>query len=226
MRERLIVIVDCAAASAVEGVLGGVPAGTVLVQLRDKLADDETLQMAAERLRRVTRTRGARFVINGKIQLATEVGADGVHLPEAANSATGGSIATGGTLVLARRALGKGALVGQSRHSIEGVLAAAAEGADYLTIGPVWATPGKGTPQGIEFVRDAAFELRSATDRRSAWDDRAAPRTAALGPRLFALGGIDSPDKAAECVRAGAHGVALIRAAGRAAELLAAMENA
>jgi thiamine-phosphate pyrophosphorylase len=117
--------------------------------------------------------------------------------------------------------VGAHALVGQSRHSVDGVLAAAAEGADYVTIGPVWATPGK-EPQGIDIVRDAAYELRVATDRGSEWSAEAlrpAPQ-----PRLFALGGIDTPERAAECVRAGAHGVAVIRAAARAAELLAAME--
>lgn len=62
-------------------------------------------------------------------------------------------------------------------------------GADTMQLGPIWETPGKGPPLG---TRDLAF---------------------ARGARLIAVGGIDTPARAAEAIAAGADGVAMIRAA-------------
>jgi thiamine-phosphate pyrophosphorylase len=81
------------------------------------------------------------------------------------------------------------ATVGVSTHSIDEVRQAATDGADYVVFGPVFETPGKGPPLGL-----AALE-----------------RASAVGVPVFALGGVDEGNAAA-CVRAGAAGVACIRA--------------
>jgi len=84
-------------------------------------------------LRRLTREAGALFIVNDRVDLALEAGADGVHLGQddtplpAARS-------------LARRAGRPDLIIGLSTHSLEQARAAEAEGADYIGFGPVYAT--------------------------------------------------------------------------------------
>jgi thiamine-phosphate pyrophosphorylase len=86
--------------------------------------------------------------------------------------------------------------------------ARAAEGrADYIGAGPVWATPSKPNadpPIGIDGLRQLC---------------------AGVSTPVVAIGGIE-PSNAAECIRAGAVGVAVIRAAGEAAALRRAIDEA
>ena len=80
-------------------------------------------------------------------------------------------------------------------------------GADYIGAGPVWATPSKADadpPIGL-------VGLREICERVSA--------------PVVAIGGIDASN-AADCIRAGAAGVAVIRAARDAAALRAAIDAA
>ena len=91
----------------------------------------------------------------------------------------------------AGRARAEGLLVGRSAATLEQALAA---DADYLGAGPVWATPSK---------EDA--------DPAIGIDGLAAIARAVAVP-VVAIGGVDASN-AAECIRAGAAGVAVIRAA-------------
>jgi len=152
--------------------LAGVPPGSVLVQLREKDLTGRALVELALALRRVTSAHGAPLLINDRVDIALAVGADGVHLPEA------------GFDPAEARALGM-SLVGASRHAV------GPTNADFITFGPVWETPGKGAPVGLELLAAAARASRAP---------------------LYALGGIDDADKARRCREAGAHGVAVIRA--------------
>lgn len=92
----------------------------------------------------------------------------------------------------ARRLLGPGALVGVSCHSAEEVRRARDGGASYASVSPIYDTPSKrayGAPLGLDVLREAA----------------------SVGLPLIALGGI-TPARVTEVVRAGAQGVAAIRA--------------
>jgi thiamine-phosphate pyrophosphorylase len=106
----------------------------------------------------------------------------------------------------AERAKEHGLLLGLSAASIEE--ARAADGrADYIGAGPVWATPSKpdaDPPIGIDGLREIC---------------------SAVSAPVVAIGGIDASN-AAECIRAGAAGVAVVRAARQAAALLAAIDAA
>ena len=160
----------------VEAALAG---GVGVVQLRDKDAADGELVEAGRRFRRLTREAGALLVVNDRPDLAVACDADGVHvgqddLPVAA----------------ARAIVGPERLVGLSTHSPEQIRAAA--GADYLGVGPVFATPTKPgrEPVGLELVREAA---RSA---QVPW---------------FAIGGIDL-ETVSQVVAAGATRIAVVRA--------------
>jgi thiamine-phosphate pyrophosphorylase len=106
--------------------------------------------------------------------------------------------------------VGASRLIGASSHSVSRAVDTVTAGADLITIGPVWETPSKaafGPPQGIGVVRETARAVGGAA-------------------AVFALGGVDSPERAAEAVRAGAWGVGVIRAARLAAQLIDAMEEA
>jgi len=116
------------------------------VQLREKsLADRAVWSLARECRRRLPTT--CVLLVNGRADLAHSAGADGVHLPaaEIAGSAV-------------RDWLGPGFLVGRSTHGRAEVEAAASDGVDYVTFGPVFETPGKrsfGPPLGLASLGEA-----------------------------------------------------------------------
>jgi thiamine-phosphate pyrophosphorylase len=153
--------------------------GVDVLQLREKGATDDEVVAAGRVFRRVADDSGALFVVNDRPDLALRCEADGVHVGQ-------------GDLPVAqvRELVGDEMLVGLSAHTPEQI--AAGDGADYLGIGPVFATPTKEGAEsfGLALVRDAA--------RLSAvpW---------------FAIGGIDH-STLDEVVAAGATRVAVVRA--------------
>lgn len=142
----------------------------------------------ARPLRAITRRRGIPFIINDHPEAAVAVDADGVHLGQQDLPVR-----------LARRLLGQGKIIGRSTHSLDQALTAEREGADYLGVGPIFATPTKPSygPVGLTLIRLVAPRLRAP------W---------------VAIGGINAAN-AAEVVRAGAHGVAVVRAVVAAADV-------
>ena len=86
------------------------------------------------------------------------------------------------------RAIAPDLAIGVSRHTIEGVRAARA---DIVQFGPIWRTPGKGEPLG-PLALEGARAVTSA--------------------KLVAVGGIETPERVRAALRAGADGVAAIRA--------------
>ncbi len=112
--------------------------GATLVQLRDKTADDRDFIEAARAAIAVARPRGVRIIINDRIEVATAVGADGLHLGQ-------GDLSP----VVARERLGAGMLVGYSTHSLDQAEAADRLPVDYVAIGPVYRTTTKENPDPI-----------------------------------------------------------------------------
>lgn len=179
-------------AETVEAALHG---GVRAVQLREKdLAAAELLPLAEE-LRAITRRFGARLLINDRIDVAMAVEADGVHLGNH-------SLPT----ATARRLLGPDRLIGVSTHRLDQLATAAEDGADFVTFGPVFATPSKtsyGPPLGLE-------ALHTAT--------RISPLP------VFALGGIKS-DQLPLLGTRNCHGIAVISAIIAAADPLTAARS-
>ncbi len=166
--------------------------GVRAVQLREKDLGGRELFSLAEEMRRLTARYGARLLVNDRADVARAAGADGVHLGA-------GSIPVGE----ARRLLGDDALIGRSTHGIEELAAAARDGADFATFGPVYATPSKATygpPVGV-----AALAAACAAEKIP----------------VFALGGV-GPGNMHETLKAGAFGIALISAVVAAADPRAA----
>jgi thiamine-phosphate pyrophosphorylase len=162
--------------------LAGVPRGSVLIQVREKDLDGGPLLRLVHEVIEVARPAGARVFVNDRVDVALAAGADGVHLPE-----RGLSIADARAAITA---VGRELAIGCSRHSAAAVIEAAQQGAELVQYGPIWATPGKDTPIGVE-----ALKLDLAASR------------------LVAVGGIDGPARARMAALAGAEAVAVIRAA-------------
>jgi thiamine-phosphate pyrophosphorylase len=106
-----------------EALAGGVD----IVQLREKEIHDRDLLNRAETLRKLTRQAGALFIINDRPDLARLAGADGVHLGQQDMK-----------VAAARQILGSSSLIGVSTHDINQVKGAAAQGADYIGVGPIF----------------------------------------------------------------------------------------
>jgi len=159
-----------------EALAGGVRA----VQLREKdLAARQLLELATA-MRQLTRRFGAQLLINDRVDIALAADADGVHLGEAGIPAD-----------VARQLLGPARMVGVSCHDLPGARVAQERGADFITFGPVYATPSKaafGEPVGVRLLAEAVCNLRIP---------------------VFALGGITA-ERVAEVLRSGAAGIALI----------------
>jgi thiamine-phosphate pyrophosphorylase len=176
---RLYFVVEASASNRLlEAALTG---GCDVLQLRDHSASDEQLLEAAERFRDVCDEHDALFVVNDRPEIALRAGADGVHVGQ-----------DDLPVDAVRRLVGPDVLIGLSTHSPEQFDAGLASDADYLSAGPVWATPTKpGRPAtGIDFIRYAA--------------------SAATKP-WFAIGGIDE-DNIDEVVAAGATRAVVVRA--------------
>jgi thiamine-phosphate diphosphorylase len=170
-------------------------AGLRALQVREKALSPLALaDCAAGLLAALGGRRGAlRIFLNDRADLALSLGLDGVHLRH-------------DSLPLERMApaLRRSLLVGVSTHSLAGVRAAEAAGADFITFGPVYATPSKaayGEPVGL-----AALERVAAAARVP----------------VFALGGV-TPERARDCRSAGAQGVAAISAVWNAPDPVAAL---
>lgn len=165
--------------SALEGALKG---GAEAVQLREKDLEVRELLKLAYRVRKMTSDYGAAFFVNDRVDVALAAGADGVHLGE-----------SGMPAFAARKVVGRDMLIGVSTHGVQQALQAEKDGADFVTLGPVFETPSKvgyGRPLGVEVLRQASGRLSIP---------------------IFAIGGI-SKESAEEVIRAGSRGVALISA--------------
>lgn len=158
-------------------------AGVAALQIREKTLSDRDVWELARRARAILPPSTV-VLVNGRLDIALATGAGGAHLP-----------ADGVPLDALRRRFGplfEGALtLGRSTHQVEEVEAALREGADYVTFGPVYATPSKesyGPPRGLD-------ELA---------------RAARLPIPVYALGGV-TLSRFGEVAEAGAAGVAGIR---------------
>ena len=121
--------------------------GVDIVQLRDKELDARRTVDRAVVVRDVCQGHGVPFILNDRPDLALEVEADGVHVGQ-----------DDAPPALARRLLGPDAIVGYSTHSPAQLAAAADEPVDYVSAGPVHATPTKpGRPGvGLEYLEHAS----------------------------------------------------------------------
>jgi len=155
-----------------------IQAGVDLIQIREKDLGTRPLAELVQAAVESACGSGTRVLVNDRLDVGLAAGAAGVHL---------------GTRSVPPRAVRKhvpaGFLVGVSCHSVEDALEAESAGADYVLLGPVFATPSKlhyGAPLGIEKLREAAGRVKIP---------------------VLALGGI-TVERVRPCLEAGATGIA------------------
>ena len=158
-------------------------AGVRWVQYRDKQATDGEVLERMRLLRSIFPAGDAVLLLNDRVLLCAAAEADGVHIGQEDMDPTE-----------ARKALGRGWLLGVSMHNVAQLRAAVKTGAaDYLAIGPVFATASKENPDpvvGLEGVKAARALTRLP---------------------LVAIGGITA-ENGREVIEAGADAVAVISA--------------
>jgi thiamine-phosphate pyrophosphorylase len=167
-----------------------------LVQLREKNLSASVLYQLATSAARITKGSATKLLVNDRSDIAAAAGADGVHL-------TTSSLPT----AVVRQSFGEGFLIGVSTHSPEEARRARLGGADFAVFGPVFYTASKkesGEPPGLTGLARVCSELSPFP--------------------ILALGGV-MIGNVAECIRAGARGVAAIRMLQQAAQLAVVAEE-
>ena len=161
---RLYAVTDRAWARDTEGLLRqvaeAIDGGAGIVQLREKHLGQADFLAEAERFVALCREKGAVSIINDNVDIAAQVGADGVHIGQEDLEAG-----------RARQMLGPDKVIGVSAHSVAEALAAQAAGADYLGVG-------------------AAFVTGTKTDAKPISRETIRAITAAVDIPVVAIGGI------------------------------------
>jgi thiamine-phosphate pyrophosphorylase len=169
--------------------------GARVLQLRLKAATSRELLDVARAIRALTCPAGALLLVNDRPDVARAAEADGVHLGQ-----------DDLPVAAARAVLAPGAIVGLSTHDVAQAREGAAAGADYLGVGPIFATitkPNALAARGLDLV--------------------AAVRAATTLP-LVAIGGL-TPETAPAVRAAGADAVAMIGTLVRAPDVAAAVRD-
>jgi thiamine-phosphate pyrophosphorylase len=156
------------------------PAGVTIAQFRHKGPYTRDVLAQAEEIGRILRAAGVRYVINDRSDVARMVGADGVHLGQEDLPPA-----------RVRELVGPDIWIGFSTHNEAQLRAADREPADYLALGPIFATGSKENPDPVVGLAELA-RLRPLTAKP-----------------LVAIGGI-TRDNVRQVLEAGADAVAVI----------------
>lgn len=198
---------DCRGRDPVQVLEQAIDGGITLFQFREKnssLTLRETVSLG-ERLRNLCRKHRIPFIVDDRADLALVLDADGLHIGQEDLPARE-----------ARRLIGPHRLLGVSAETVDEAEQALRDGADYLGVGPIYATstkPDAGKPIGPQTIAEMRKKLSSPVP-------------------IVGIGGIDISG-VAEVIRAGADGIAVVSAiAGKpdprmaAEELLQAVKEA
>jgi len=169
--------------------------GVRAIQVREKDMPIRELISLCQELRKMTREFGAKLFINDRLDVALSVEADGVHLSHQ-------SMPTRAVREMVRDKM----MIGVSTHTVEEAVQAQADGADFVTFGPIYETPSKagmGKPLGLDPLRTARYKLDIP---------------------VFALGGIKGRN-IGHVLWAGAYGVSMISAIFGAEDIRKAAKN-
>ena len=183
LRFKLYAITDrklCAPRTLYDTIHDLLDVGVSAIQLREKDLNDAEYIKLAEPLCALCHAYSAQLFINSSIEIAMEVGADGLHLP-------GDSVSVRKVIERTNHRF----IIGSSVHTLAEAKQRESEGADFITYSPIYPTlskPGYGPVVGLDGLRNV---------------------TEGVNIPVFALGGI-TPERVSECLDAGAYGVAVM----------------
>ena len=127
----------------VKQVLNG---GCRLVQYREKEKSAQEIITEAQAVMELCKQANATCIINNRVDVALAVDAHGVHLGQDDMPVTD-----------AREILGKDKLIGVTVHNVEEALLAVEQGADHISVSPIFHTDTKkdaGKPAGIKLIKE------------------------------------------------------------------------
>jgi thiamine-phosphate pyrophosphorylase len=149
------------------------------IQVREKNLSARNVLMLASAIAKLAQNSETKILVNDRADIALAANADGVHL-------TAQSIST----ETVRRAFPPKFIVGISAHTLKKAEEAKRQGADFATFSPIFASPNKGAPKGLNELRRVCEKLKPFP--------------------VIALGGIDE-ENYESVFEAGASGFAAIR---------------
>ncbi|KAL3147596.1 hypothetical protein ABBQ38_014648 [Trebouxia sp. C0009 RCD-2024] len=179
--------------SNAEAVRQAIQGGVTLVQLREKDADGGAFIREAEQVMQVANESGVGVIINDRVDVALAVGAHGVHVGQNDIPAR-----------TARQLLGPGKVLGVSVKTVEQAQQAAADGADYLGAGAMFATA---TKDSSTITQETLQQICEAVDIP-----------------VVAIGGMNAAN-ATSTLQAGCHGIAVVSAIFGAQDAVAAAQE-
>jgi thiamine-phosphate pyrophosphorylase len=125
--------------------------GAKTIQLRSKKINRKNFLDLAENLRKITAAKKVLLIINDYIDIAQIVDADGVHLGQDDIS-----------ISEARKILGHEKIIGVSTHSLKQAIKAEKEGANYISVGPIFSSPTKPhlKPVGLNLLKQIKRKIK------------------------------------------------------------------
>ncbi len=179
--------------------LAAIEGGADAVQLRAKELRDDELRPVARELADACRREGVLFLVNDRVAVALESGADGAHVGQDDDPAG------------ARARLGTGPILGVSVRTPEEAVAAERAGADYVGV-TVWATATKpdARPGGPELVAAVARAVSLPVVGIGGIDDSNAAEVLGAGASgvavISAVGAAEDPVEATRALVRAVHG--------------------
>jgi len=125
-----------------EVVKEAIKGGAEIIQLREKNWNAVKVREEAKKLLKICRENNVLFILNDYVDIAMEIGADGVHLGQQDMK-----------IDEARKICGDKLLIGLSTHSVEQAIDADQEDIDYITLGPICKTRAKDYVVGVEIIK-------------------------------------------------------------------------
>lgn len=156
--------------------------GATALQLREKKMEGRDLYTFASSLKKIAKKRRALFIVDDRVDIAKACDADGVHLGNKDLP-----------IKIARKILGKKKIIGATVRNLSQALKAQKEGADYLSLGPIFPTrtkQGLPPPRGLKAITRIKKKIKIP---------------------LIAIGGINR-NNVTSVIKAGADGVAIASA--------------
>jgi thiamine-phosphate pyrophosphorylase len=130
-----------------EAIVGGVD----IIQLRDKKSSKKEVLEKAKRLKALAEKYDIPLIINDHIDVALAVDADGIHIGQ-----------DDLPIAEARKIVGENKIIGISTHKIEEAREAQKNGADYIGVGPIFATQSKEDvvdPVTTKYIEEVVNEI-------------------------------------------------------------------